>query len=425
MELKLFIRKGISFVIMFAVIFGAGFVLNTADVSAASHTHSYKLVKTKAATCKKAGYKKYKCKTCGKEKTTTIAKKDHAWDHYEMRDASCTKDGFNRYKCTKCGTKKTVTIKKKGHNYKSYKKVAATCQKTGTNYVKCTRCGNKTTKTLKKTSHKYVYNKTVHATYEKAGYKQYKCKYCTLTKKETIPNIKTTLKNVNSGDSVFLEKITLNNDIFEPELEDFGKRYDEAMSLYYAIKDGIEDDFILVFNDDTEMMEFDTKFDYKVFGNKYDIFYGGQMNAHGWHKYDLEDLRKQMEQAEVANEYAYNACVSAGVKGLMSEKEAIVLINNWICDHISYCINEKLYYEAFQLGKGQCHAYAQMFSEMCKVCGIECKYVQGYAMGVPHAWNKVKLGDTWYWVDTTWNDDSEYRTDYLLSKTLWGSHKEW
>ena len=38
-----------------------------------------------------------------------------------------------------------------------------------------------------------------------------------------------------------------------------------------------------------------------------------------------------------------------------------------------------------------------------------------------HAWNKVKIGSEWFYIDVCWNDSSNPNR-YLLSKTLWNDH---
>ena len=56
-----------------------------------------------------------------------------------------------------------------------------------------------------------------------------------------------------------------------------------------------------------------------------------------------------------------------------------------------------------------CVGYSKLLQEMCKLAKIECVVVEGFAQtmldgdtGVPHAWNAVKIGDSWHLVDATW-----------------------
>ena len=62
-----------------------------------------------------------------------------------------------------------------------------------------------------------------------------------------------------------------------------------------------------------------------------------------------------------------------------------------------------------------CGGYSFAFEYLLHEAGIPCAYVSGSAMSIPpsdddqpsHAWNVVKIGEKWYEVDTTW-DDQEY-----------------
>jgi transglutaminase/protease-like cytokinesis protein 3 len=56
-------------------------------------------------------------------------------------------------------------------------------------------------------------------------------------------------------------------------------------------------------------------------------------------------------------------------------------------------------------GTGVCMSYAYAFQTLAEEAGIESVVVSGeLADGGGHAWNKVKLGDSWRAVDVTWND---------------------
>ncbi|MBR6476297.1 MAG: hypothetical protein IKS98_12750 [Lachnospiraceae bacterium] len=52
-----------------------------------------------------------------------------------------------------------------------------------------------------------------------------------------------------------------------------------------------------------------------------------------------------------------------------------------------------------------CGGYANTFLYLCDKAGIYCGYASGEVKGRgPHAWNFVKLGGKFYWVDVTWGD---------------------
>jgi len=88
-------------------------------------------------------------------------------------------------------------------------------------------------------------------------------------------------------------------------------------------------------------------------------------------------------------------------------------------------------------GLAVCAGYAEVFYYLCRLLGIECVIIEGYARGYSsslfgredpyntnHAWNKVKVYDNWYLIDTTWNAGhinnnrgftASYKTEYLFA----------
>lgn len=93
------------------------------------------------------------------------------------------------------------------------------------------------------------------------------------------------------------------------------------------------------------------------------------------------------------------------------EKEQ--LIHRIVCDHVAYyenmevddpddkqmsqsCISAVLFEK-----KTVCAGYAQLFALLCGRAGIECVTVTSPG----HAWNKVRMGNVWYNVDCTWDDN--------------------
>lgn len=53
---------------------------------------------------------------------------------------------------------------------------------------------------------------------------------------------------------------------------------------------------------------------------------------------------------------------------------------------------------------GVCDGYAKAYALILQEIGIDCIFVDGKADGINHAWNLIRIGDAWYWVDATWND---------------------
>ena len=73
---------------------------------------------------------------------------------------------------------------------------------------------------------------------------------------------------------------------------------------------------------------------------------------------------------------------------------------------------------AFMNGKANCSGYADAFCMVCQLAEIDCVVVHGTADNgngpAEHAWNMVKLGDTWYNVDVCWDDVKFGRYSYFL-----------
>lgn len=64
---------------------------------------------------------------------------------------------------------------------------------------------------------------------------------------------------------------------------------------------------------------------------------------------------------------------------------------------------------------GVCQSYAFAFDYLCELADVECITVTGDMMGyLPHAWNKVKIGDEWFVVDVTNNEKSLGIEDFMF-----------
>lgn len=235
---------------------------------------------------------------------------------------------------------------------------------------------------------------------------------------------------INSGKGITLSKVGFNN----PSNYDFGKYQDYATQLYNTILS--QNTFYLCFDFDSheDGIDFTNKFNSYVLPIDiclFEVHYSTTervAETNEWINinqviYDSNNFKGRID-LEKARTESYNACVSAGLYNGMSEREAVNKIVRWIANKMTYELNNAQAYEGFATGRGQCHTYAQMFKAMCNVAGIESEYVRGIVSGGgSHAWNKVKIGNNWYWVDVTWYD-STGRSTYTLSSSLWSSHTQ-
>lgn len=112
--------------------------------------------------------------------------------------------------------------------------------------------------------------------------------------------------------------------------------------------------------------------------------------------------------------------------------------HDWVADRISYDVAalearrippqnpEKIFRERI----GVCAGYSLLLRSLGQKLGLEVVYVTGNSRkksgdvsGLGHAWNAVKLGDSWHLIDATWNagsvNDGEfekrYNTRYFLA----------
>ena len=88
--------------------------------------------------------------------------------------------------------------------------------------------------------------------------------------------------------------------------------------------------------------------------------------------------------------------------------EKIKLIHDYICDNVHYVMSsltEHTCYGALRYGQAVCQGYALLTYRLMMESGIDCRYISGTSRNQPHAWNIVRLGDVYYNIDTTWDDN--------------------
>ena len=94
--------------------------------------------------------------------------------------------------------------------------------------------------------------------------------------------------------------------------------------------------------------------------------------------------------------------------------EKVKYIYEYVIDHTEYDLNapdNQTTYSVLINGRSVCGGYASAFQYLCDRAGIDCIYVSGEIIGKgPHAWNIVKIGTNYYWVDTTWGDPAYFDT---------------
>lgn len=105
-------------------------------------------------------------------------------------------------------------------------------------------------------------------------------------------------------------------------------------------------------------------------------------------------------------------------------KQKADIIYNYITKNVSYDhehLNDKSYkhkftaYAALIKGTAVCQGYATLFYRLARECGLETRVITGKSRDQNHAWNIVKIGSYYYYLDSTWDaDKEEIDYDYYL-----------
>ena len=115
-----------------------------------------------------------------------------------------------------------------------------------------------------------------------------------------------------------------------------------------------------------------------------------------------------------------------------ADYDKVQAIYDYICTHVSYDNvrlrddNYKLKYTAYDAlinGTAVCQGYAVSLYRLCLEAGVDARIVTSASMG--HAWNIVRAGSRYYYLDATWdekNASSGYKYFLKGSKNWQGEH---
>ena len=134
-------------------------------------------------------------------------------------------------------------------------------------------------------------------------------------------------------------------------------------------------------------------------------------------KYKRNDINNLIDNAYQAIDLLCDEAV---------DDEAIVrIIHDYINSNLEYALDEKnepvvedwahniLGMLLFK--KGVCETYSKLFKLLCDHIGIECLVVKGTGINGSHSWNIVKIDDSWYGIDLTYDDTNNANIyDYFL-----------
>lgn len=125
-------------------------------------------------------------------------------------------------------------------------------------------------------------------------------------------------------------------------------------------------------------------------------------------KYDDFYTEEVMQRFEAAIQDAL-----AAADGMESDVEKLLALHDYLMDHVAYnwevstkhdAPSNRVFnaYGALVEGDAVCQGYALAYKLLLNRVGIESILVSSDELN--HAWNLVKVGESWYHVDVTWDD---------------------
>ncbi len=108
--------------------------------------------------------------------------------------------------------------------------------------------------------------------------------------------------------------------------------------------------------------------------------------------------------AMLAEFHEMTDAIIAEVDPTMSDWEKVAFVHDYVALHYDYDHDLEIYdaYAMLKTGIGVCQAYSLLTRYLLKKLGIECECVS--CKGLNHEWNIVKIGNSWYHMDVTWDD---------------------
>lgn len=107
--------------------------------------------------------------------------------------------------------------------------------------------------------------------------------------------------------------------------------------------------------------------------------------------------------------------ILAGARAQTGNLEKERYVHDALMQTVDYNVQAQMNQSAFSAlvnGESVCAGYARAFQYLMQQLGIPCYYCTG-TVGEDHAWNIVKLGNTYYNVDVTWDDTQTPTYDYF------------
>lgn len=128
------------------------------------------------------------------------------------------------------------------------------------------------------------------------------------------------------------------------------------------------------------------------------------------------------EQEKALDQEVADVLEEIGVSESLSDYENAKKIYDYICANITYDFanledaSYTLKYSAYAAMVNKtavCQGYATLFYYMAQKVGLDVRVIAGDTMSGAHAWNIVRLGNVYYYLDSTW-DAEKTKYQYFL-----------
>jgi len=179
--------------------------------------------------------------------------------------------------------------------------------------------------------------------------------------------------------------------------------YQNAMKLNASFdigssidKDGLTNIMTAIYNDHPELFWMDTSYSYGYTTKGTVVSIALEFN----------DTANNISASKNKFDSVANTII-AKTSGLSSDLEKEKMVYKSLMNIVTYDENSILNqsaYSAMVNGSSVCAGYSRAFQYIMMQIGIPCYFCSGYANNGYHAWNIVKLNNTYYNVDLSWDD---------------------
>lgn len=149
-------------------------------------------------------------------------------------------------------------------------------------------------------------------------------------------------------------------------------------------------------------------------------------------KNNLMALEDSMFVTNIVTSEVQRAMNETGALSMTSDLQKAKVLHDWLCKRTMYVprkddgeyiddLSNGCYHcssSAFVMDYTVCDGYARAYSLLLDYAGVENQYVLGNVVTESHAWNVVKLGNTWLYVDCTSDDGVTCNYVYFMKTAM-------